>query len=86
MILDAEACQEYSDLEMVEKSLQNVDYFSCIYLRYEKRLLLYIKRISNVTENEAEDILQEAFIKIWRNLNAFNPDLKFSSWIYRDCS
>ena len=32
---------------------------------------------------DAEDILQEIFIKVYRNLNDFDMDLKFSSWIYR---
>ena len=27
--------------------------------------------------------LQDAFIKFYKNLNDFDPDLKFSSWIYR---
>ena len=31
----------------------------------------------------SEDILQDVFIKVWRNLNSFRSDMKFSSWIYR---
>ena len=42
-----------------------------------------MKRISNVPEEELQDILQETFIKAYYNLNNFDPDLKFSSWIYR---
>lgn len=30
-----------------------------------------------------EDILQEVFIKVYLNLNDFDENLKFSSWIYR---
>ena len=40
-------------------------------------------RISNFPVEEAEDILQEVFIKVYYNLNSFDKDLKFSSWIYR---
>jgi RNA polymerase sigma-70 factor (ECF subfamily) len=43
----------------------------------------YVRRISGLAEEEAKDILQEAFIKIWRNLNEYDTDLKLSSWIYR---
>jgi RNA polymerase sigma-70 factor (ECF subfamily) len=60
-----------------------VDFFSCLYERYEERMLRYIKRIAHLSADEAEDILQEAFIKIWKNLNAFDQNLKLSSWIYR---
>jgi len=76
-------CQELSDLEIIRKSLEDVEYFSCLYERYEKRLLVYIMRFDGVTKQEAEDVLQESFIKIWRNLHAFDQDLKLSSWIYR---
>ncbi len=43
----------------------------------------YIHRLVNLTREEAEDILQDIFIKVYRNLNGFNQKLKFSSWIYR---
>ena len=76
-------CQELSDLEIIQKALEEVDYFSCLYERYEDQLLRYIKRLGGVTNEEAEDILQEAFVKIWQNLHAFNQNLKLSSWLYR---
>jgi RNA polymerase sigma-70 factor (ECF subfamily) len=76
-------CITFSDSELVEKSIQDTAYFECLYERYEKKLLIYIRRISNVTEEEALDILQESFIKIWKNLNDFDPDLSFNSWVYR---
>ena len=34
-------------------------------------------------EEELQDILQETFIKAYYNLNNFDSDLKFSSWVYR---
>ena len=76
-------CKNISDEELVKKSLQNIDYFACIYERYEQKLIRYILRISSFSIEEAEDILQEAFLKAWKNLNEFDGDLKFSSWIYR---
>jgi RNA polymerase sigma-70 factor (ECF subfamily) len=83
MLKSIEKCKELSDTEIVHKSLENVDYFTCMYLRYEAQLKRYIMRISQVSIEEAEDILQEAFLKIWKNLNAFDPSMKLSSWIYR---
>lgn len=83
MILTPESCKNLSDNELAAKSLENVDYFSCLFQRYEKSMLRYIRRISAADEETAHDILQEAFIKIWRNLNSFDKDLAFSSWVYR---
>jgi RNA polymerase sigma-70 factor, ECF subfamily len=33
--------------------------------------------------HEAEDIAQEAFIRAYLNINTFNQDLKFSTWLFR---
>ena len=76
-------CDGLEDSEIVKRSHENLEYFSCLYDRYEPRLLLYIKKISRTNHEEAEDILQEAFIKIWRNLNEYDHSLKLSSWLYR---
>jgi RNA polymerase sigma-70 factor (ECF subfamily) len=39
--------------------------------------------LTNYTPEEIEDLLQDIFIKVYKNLNSFDQDLKFSSWIYR---
>lgn len=49
--------------------------------RYEKKLLRYAQTIVN-DPHIAADVIQEAFIKAFINLNGFNPKRKFSSWIY----
>ncbi len=50
--------------------------------RYEKKLLRYAFLLIKNKE-KAEDIIQQAFIKAYINLNGFNTNKKFSSWIYR---
>jgi RNA polymerase sigma-70 factor (ECF subfamily) len=76
-------CTNIKDTELVSKSLQDADYFSCLYYRYEEKLTRYIRRISNISDEETADILQESFIKIWKNLNEYDTDMALSSWIYR---
>lgn len=83
MLDDVCDIESKSDSELVAASLANPDAFSGIIKRYEKRLFLYIRRISNVSHEECEDILQEVFINCYLNLNDYNNDLKFSSWLYR---
>ena len=72
-----------SDQELVADTLANQDNFYHIMKRYEFRLLAFIKRLSNINHQEAEDILQEVFIKAFRNLNDYKPSMKFANWIYR---
>ena len=72
-----------SDLQLVQLTLKNPDDYLYLIERYELKLTRYIHRVTIVTQEEAEDLLQEIFIKVYRNLNGFNQKLKFSSWIYR---
>ncbi len=83
MIVTKDICDKYSDTEIVQYSLLDVNYFACIFEKYEPILMRYILSISMVNNEEAEDILQESFVKIWKNLNGFDPSLKLSSWLYR---
>lgn len=53
-----------------------------IVMRYEKKLFSYIYRLVGNRE-EAEDILQNVFVKAYRNIKTFDIERKFSSWIYR---
>ncbi len=76
-------CGNKTDEELVELTLKDQDFLFCLARRYEAKLLSYILRISNISKEEAEDILQEVFIKVYYNLNSFDKELKFSSWIYR---
>ena len=72
-----------SDLELVQLSLENKENFYYLMKRYEGKISQYIRRLTNVSREESEDILQDIFIKVYRNLNGFNQNFKFSSWIYR---
>lgn len=83
MKVKEEVCKNLSDEEIIEKSLIDIDYFACLYQRYDKKLLRYIKRMSMSSEEEASDILQDSFINIWRNIHNYDKKLKFSSWLYR---
>jgi RNA polymerase sigma-70 factor (ECF subfamily) len=72
-----------TDEEIAELVLLDQEVFAHLITRYEKKLLNYIKRLSNFSQEEAEDLLQDTFIKVYRNINSFDKSLKFSSWIYR---
>ncbi|NTW15655.1 MAG: sigma-70 family RNA polymerase sigma factor [Candidatus Moranbacteria bacterium] len=81
--MDPSAYQDRTDIEIIGLAKQDANLFGVLMERYEAPLLRYIRRISSFDRDDAEDILQEAFIKAYRNLNDFDHDAKFSSWIYR---
>ncbi|MCF7846143.1 MAG: sigma-70 family RNA polymerase sigma factor [Candidatus Peribacteraceae bacterium] len=71
------------DIVLVERAIADPDEYAKIVEKYEAPLLRYLLRISNISREEAEDLLQNVFLKAYQNLRDFDPDLKFSSWIYR---
>lgn len=61
---------------------EDQELYGILMKRYEARLLRYINNLVK-DEHRSKDILQETFIKAFVNLNGFDPQKKFSSWIYR---
>ncbi len=72
-----------SDSELVELSKENPDFFEELVVRYERKLFSFVRRISYFSQEDIEDIVQEAFIKVYKSLNAFDNSFEFSTWIYR---
>src|SRR5665648_822001 len=68
-------CINKTDEQIIVLTLKNQDYYLCLMKRYEAKLLNYILKISNINREDAEDILQEVFVKAYQNLNDF--DLNF---------
>lgn len=76
-------CEQKTDIQLVSLSLGNQEYYYCLMKRYELPLMNYIRKLSSVNQSDAEDILQEVFILAYQNLNDYDQQFKFSSWIYR---
>jgi len=50
--------------------------------RYSSKIGHYLRKF--IRDNDAlDDVLQDVFIKAYRNLYDFNPNRKFSPWLYR---
>ena len=75
--------EDLSDEKLAELSTDSEQAFYVLIKRYEKKILVYISRSTGGMPEQSEDILQETFLKVYKNLNAFDNSLKFSSWLYR---
>lgn len=74
-----------SDEQLVKDYLNgDTGAFAELVKRYEGRLLYFAWRWVN-DYHKAEDIIQETFRAVWQDLRSFNPDRKFSAWIYSIC-
>ena len=56
--------------------------FTRIIDRYKERLYWHIRRLVVVHE-DADDILQNTFMKMWKGLENFRGDSKLFTWLYR---
>ncbi len=72
-----------SDAEVVTRTLVDTSAFGLLVTRYEAKLARYIRRLGVQNPDDQQDVLQDIFIKVYKNLNAFDTSLSFSSWIYR---
>jgi len=49
--------------------------------RYKRRLFVYLRpRLGS--DEDAEDLVQETFLKLYRNIAGYDPAFKFSTWLY----
>lgn len=72
-----------TDNEIITLSIKDSSCFAILIERYEKKFSRYIARLCACSKEDIEDLVQEIFIKIYRNMNDFDIKLKFSSWAYR---
>ena len=72
-----------TDLELVERiKTGDNDAFGQIVIRYERTVFNSAYRIVG-DKDDAADITQATFVKVFEKIETFNPNFKFFSWLYR---
>lgn len=70
------------ELLLVEIAAGNQLAFNEIFDRYSKQIYNFINK--QVVEHESvEDLVQEVFLRVYKSARNFDPEKKFSSWIYK---
>jgi len=75
--------QELLELFREEKSKERA--FELIIKKYEQKIYWLIRRYVN-DHNDADDLMQEVFIKIWKGLANFREDSQLYTWMFRIAS
>ncbi|MCL6265549.1 RNA polymerase sigma factor [Flagellimonas myxillae] len=76
MIAEETLVQELKQKESQAKA------FEVLVNTYKERLYWHIRRIV-LNHDDADDVLQNTFIKVYRNIDGFKGDSKLYSWMYR---
>ena len=72
-----------SDLDLVQR-VKNGDQeaFNLLVLKYQRKVGRLVRRLVS-NSDEADDVVQDAFIKAYRALPQFRGDSAFYTWLYR---
>tara|TARA_B100000683_G_scaffold276383_2_gene330190 strand:+ start:31987 stop:32529 length:543 start_codon:yes stop_codon:yes gene_type:complete len=75
----------FTEEEIIEKiqDKKTVNYgFNLLMDKYQEQVYWVIRRMV-IDHDVADDIAQDTFVKVWKNLSSFKGDAKLSTWIYR---
>jgi len=73
---DKELLLQFSDPSFKERA------FTAIIKKYQEKLYWHIRRMV-VNHDDANDVLQNMFIKVWKGLENFREDSQLYTWMYR---
>lgn len=73
----------FSDDQLIERALAGERRsFDHLYKRYEAKIYNFLYRLLGRRE-KAEEVMQDAFVQVFRNLNRYVPGKSAAPWIYR---
>jgi RNA polymerase sigma factor (sigma-70 family) len=75
-IQDTELLLQFRNPETKEKA------FTAIIKKYQEKLYWHIRRMV-VEHEDANDVLQNVFIRVWNGLENFREDSQLYTWLYR---
>ena len=73
---DAELLSEFRNPSTKEKG------FTAIIKKYQEKLYWHIRRMV-IEHEDANDVLQNVFIRVWNGLENFREDSQLYTWLYR---
>jgi RNA polymerase sigma factor (sigma-70 family) len=71
------------DKELIQRFRENRNYaFNLIVRKYQERLYWHIRKMV-ISHDDADDVLQNTFIKAYQGLDRFREDASLFTWLYR---
>ena len=69
-------------IALLQDPARQKEAFECIVNEYSEQLYRQIRRMV-LSHEDANDLLQNTFIKAWINIDYFRAEAKLSTWLYR---
>ncbi len=80
--MERELYDEQALLRQLSDPAQRRKAFEIVVRRFSPQIYWQIRRLV-FSHDDADDILQNTFMKAWSNLGAFRGDSKISTWLFR---
>jgi RNA polymerase sigma-70 factor (ECF subfamily) len=77
--------KQVEDSEILEKfsnERTRNEAFNLLLNKYQQKIYWHIRRLV-IDHDDADDVVQEVFIKVWKNLGGFRKDSQLYTWLYR---
>ncbi|MBL7734525.1 MAG: sigma-70 family RNA polymerase sigma factor [Chitinophagaceae bacterium] len=75
-ILDSELLAQFRDPSTKEQA------FTAIVRKYQEKLYWHVRRMV-IHHEDANDVLQNVFIRVWNGLQQFREDAQLYTWLYK---
>jgi RNA polymerase sigma-70 factor (ECF subfamily) len=56
--------------------------FNMLVRGYQQKIYWHVRKMV-IDHDEADDLVQEIFVKVWKNLDKFRQDAQLYTWVYR---
>jgi RNA polymerase sigma factor (sigma-70 family) len=56
--------------------------FNLLVRKYQQKMYWHIRKMV-IDHDDADDLVQECFVKVWKNIDSFREDAQLYTWIYR---
>ena len=82
-MLDEQPDDKTTNTELLRRvRLGNKHAFEVLIHRHQRSILNFIFRFMG-NQADAEDLNQEVFLRVWKSAGKYQPDAKFTTWLYK---
>lgn len=77
--------KQVEDSEILEKfsnEKTRSEAFNLLLNKYQQKIYWHIRRLV-INHDDTDDLVQDVFVKVWKNLEKFRNDSQLYTWIYR---
>jgi len=74
--------EDFEILEKFSRESTRQEAFNLLINKYQQKIYWHIRRLV-IDHDDTDDLVQDVFIKVWKNLPNFRKDSQLFTWIYR---